>query len=105
MLRIIREGSGKKFVNKVEQITFSGRYAAERGKTVYYITERCVFRLTRDGVELLEIAPGVDLEQDILAQMEFKPILADQPRLMDGRIFWDGAMGLCHGYHSGKGEL
>lgn len=105
VLRIIREGSGKKFVNKVEQITFSGRYAAERGKTVYYITERCVFRLTRDGVELLEIAPGVDLERDILAQMEFKPILADQPRLMDGRIFWDRAMGLCHGYHSGKGEL
>ncbi len=93
-LRIIKEGKVKKFLEKVEHVTFSGRYAAKNNTPVLYITERAVFQLTPDGLELLEIAPGIDLERDVLALMEFKPIIKKNPRLMDARIFADGPMGL-----------
>ncbi len=92
-LRIEREGKSKKFVNEVEHRTFSGPYAAQAGKQVLYVTERCVFQLTRDGMELVEIAPGVDLRRDILERMDFEPIVRE-PRLMDDRIFRDEPMGL-----------
>lgn len=72
-LKIIREGRVKKFLNQVEQITFSGDYALKMDQEVVYITERAVFKLTSAGLELVEITPGVDLEKDILAQMDFKP--------------------------------
>jgi propionate CoA-transferase len=85
-LRIVREGGVKKFVNDVEQITFSGEIARKNNLEVVYITERCVFRLTQEGVELTEIAPGMDLEKDILACMDFKPIIKN-PKTMDPRIF------------------
>ena len=78
---------------KRQQVTFSGAYAAERSQTVLYVTERCVFRHTSHGLELIEIAPGIDLERDILAHMAFRP-LVDQPELMDGRIFRPEPMGL-----------
>ena len=65
-LHIIKEGSLKKFVIDVEHRTFSGSYAVKRGQSVLYVTERCVFELAQDGLELIEIAPGVDLERDIL---------------------------------------
>jgi propionate CoA-transferase len=93
-LRIKQEGREQKFLNQVEQITFSGKYAAMRGQPVLYVTERCVFTLTKDGMELTEIAPGVDLEKDILAKMEFKPVMKTPPKLMDPRIFMGEAMGL-----------
>jgi propionate CoA-transferase len=87
-LRILREGQQRKFLQQVEQVTFSGPYAAQKGQEVLYITERCVFRLTPDGLELCEIAPGIDLEDDILAHLAFKPILPPGgPALMDERIF------------------
>jgi propionate CoA-transferase len=86
-LLIKQEGREQKFLNHVEQITFSGKYATMRRQPVLYITERCVFSLTRDGMELVEIAPGVDLERDILARMEFKPVMKNPPKLMDHRIF------------------
>jgi len=70
-LRILRDGSIKKFVERVEHVTFSGEVARASGKGVLYVTERCVFRLTRDGLELAEIAPGIDIERDILAKMDF----------------------------------
>jgi propionate CoA-transferase len=92
-LRIVKEGGVKKFVADVEQITFSGETARKNGLEVLYITERCVFRLTRDGIELTEIAPGMDLKKDILAYMDFKPIVKDL-RTMDPRIFKLPAMGL-----------
>jgi propionate CoA-transferase len=92
-LLIERDGQHQKFVDEVNHRTFSGSYAAEHDKDVLYITERCVFRLTRDGLELTEVAPGVDLERDILAKMAFKPIVR-QPREMDHRIFRSGPMGL-----------
>ncbi len=59
-----------------------------------YVTERCVFSLCEDGLELVEIAPGIDLEKDIISQMGFKPIMKKQPRLMDARIFRSAPMGL-----------
>ncbi len=92
-LKIIQEGSLKKIVREVEQITFSGKTAQQGEQQVFYVTERCVFRLTREGVELIEIAPGIDLEKDILTQMEFKPIMKNV-RLMDERIFKLPPMGL-----------
>jgi propionate CoA-transferase len=92
-LRIERDGKARKFVHEVEHRTFSGPYAAQAGKQVLYITERCVLQLTRDGMELVEIAPGVDLRRDILERMDFEPIVRS-PRLMDSRLFRDEPMGL-----------
>ena len=85
-LRIVKEGGVKKFVSEVEQVTFSGNTARMNNLDVVFITERCVFTLAEDGVELTEIAPGVDLEKDILAYMDFKPIVKN-PKTMDERIF------------------
>lgn len=92
-LRILKDGFQRKFINTVEHRTFSGRLAAERGQRVLYITERCVFRLTGDGLELIEIAPGVDLERDILGRMDFDPLIR-APRLMDKALFASGPLGL-----------
>ncbi len=96
-LRIQREGEARKFVAAVEHRTFSGAYAAERGQAVLYVTERCVFRLIPEGLELIEIAPGVDLDRDILAHMDFRPVMRAPPALMDPRIFAPGSMGLRAG--------
>ena len=94
MLRILQDGQAQKFVNAVEHRTFSGPQAVKWGKTVLYITERCVFRLCEAGLELIEIAPGVDLQRDILDKMAFKPVMDRPPVLMDARIFQDAPMGL-----------
>jgi propionate CoA-transferase len=93
-LTIDQEGTVRKFVDAVEHVTFSGRYAQLRKQPVLYVTERCVFSLGQDGIELVEIAPGVDMEKDILALMDFKPIIKGSPRLMDERIFKPEPMGL-----------
>ena len=85
-LKIVKEGGVKKFVSDVEQVTFSGNTARLNNLDVVFITERCVFTLTGEGVELTEIAPGVDLEKDILAYMDFKPVVKT-PKKMDERIF------------------
>ncbi len=94
-LKILKEGEVKKFVKAVEHKTFSGEYASQVGQTVMYITERAVFVLTKEGLELTEIAPGVDLKKDVLDLLEFKPILRGTPKLMDPRIFADKPMGLA----------
>ncbi|WP_415838239.1 acyl CoA:acetate/3-ketoacid CoA transferase, partial [Polaromonas hydrogenivorans] len=86
-LHIVRDGKTVKFVREVEHRTFSGPLAARRGQPVLFITERCVFRLVEGGLELTEIAPGIDLARDVLAQMEFAPLIKAPPRLMDARIF------------------
>ena len=96
-LRILREGTSRKFVSEIEHRTFSGKYAAARKRVVLYITERCVFSLCEEGLELVEIAPGVDLMNDILAQMDFAPIMRRPLRLMDERIFLPEPMGLRDG--------
>jgi len=95
-LRILQEGRERKFLKQVEQITFSGKYGAMRGQPVLYVTERCVFTLTKEGMELTEIAPGVELEKDILSRMDFMPVMKTPPKLMDARIFQSGSMGLKH---------
>lgn len=76
-LRIIREGRVKKFVPEVEQVSFSGRVAREAGRQVIIVTERAVFRLGPEGVELTEVAPGIDLDRDVLDQMRFLPIVRE----------------------------
>ena len=92
-IRIEQEGRAVKFREAVEQVTFSGARAARLGQPVLYVTERCVFELTPDGLALTEIAPGVDLERDILAHMAFRPLIGEL-REMDARIFADEPMGL-----------
>ncbi|CAN2533280.1 Acetate+CoA-transferase+YdiF [Methylocapsa aurea] len=92
-VKIIKEGRARKFLKFVEQVTFSGKYAQKREQPVIYVTERCVFQLTKDGLELIEVAPGIDIERDILPHMDFKPIVK-HPILMDKRIFVDEPMGL-----------
>jgi propionate CoA-transferase len=92
-LRILNEGASAKFVREVEHRTFSGEYSVRRGQPVLYVTERCVFKLTPDGLELIEVAPGIDIERDILAQMQFRPIIRS-PSTMDKRIFAPGPLGL-----------
>jgi len=93
-LTVVQEGRQKKFVKAVEQITFSGSYAVKTGQPVLYITERAVFELRADGVYLTEIAPGIDLENDILAHMDFVPKMEGAPALMADRIFREDPMGL-----------
>jgi len=92
-VHVVRDGPGRKFVTEVEQRTFAGQYAAQRGKEVLYVTERCVFKLRAEGLELIEVAPGVDLQRDILDRMDFRPIV-NAPSLMDARIFGVAPMGL-----------
>jgi len=93
-LNIVNEGKIKKLVNKVEHITFSGDYGRTSGQQIMYVTERAVFELRPEGVTLIEIAPGVDLEKDVLAQMEFKPLVSPDLKQMDPRIFKDEKMGI-----------
>ncbi len=93
-LNIVKEGKIKKLVNKVEHITFSGEYGRTSGQKILYVTERAVFELRPEGITLTEIAPGVDLEKDVLAQMEFKPLIAPDLKQMDARIFNEPAMGI-----------
>ncbi|HVO18634.1 MAG TPA: acyl CoA:acetate/3-ketoacid CoA transferase [Anaeromyxobacter sp.] len=93
-LHIDREGDIVKFVKQVEHVTFSGRTAREKRQQVLYVTERCVLGLGPDGLELLEVAPGIDVRRDILERMAFAPMIRGEPRLMDGRIFRAEPMGL-----------
>ncbi len=87
-------GGARKFVRAVEQRTFSGREALRRGQPVLYVTERAVFGLHDDGIELLEVAPGLDLERDVLAHMDFRPVIARDPLPMDHALFADAPIGL-----------
>jgi propionate CoA-transferase len=90
-----RDGAIQKFVSRVEQISFNGQAAAARGTPVLYITERAVFALTPEGVELREVAPGVDVGRDVVGHMGFTPRMPTPPKPMDPRIFQDGKMGLA----------
>ena len=93
-LDIVKDGGSIKFKKALEQVTYSGEYAAEAGQEALYVTERAVFKLTPKGIMLTEIAPGVDLQRDILDKMEFRPLIAEEVKEMDSRIFRDEKMGL-----------
>ena len=93
-LIINQEGAVHKFLKNIDQITFSGTFAREHQQTVLYITERCVFQLGDEGLVLTEIAPGIDLQKDVLAQMDFEPIVSPDLKMMDTRIFKDECMGM-----------
>ena len=92
-LEIIQEGSIKKFVSEVEQITFAGKYA-KPSQDIWYITERCVFRLINGKMTIVEIAPGIDLQRDVLDCMDFEPSIAKDLKLMNPDIFNDTWGGL-----------
>lgn len=85
-LTVLREGDARKFVREVEQLCFNAARARQRGQHVLYVTERAVFQATGDGLELMEIAPGIDLERDILAPMEFRPVIR-RARPMPDHVF------------------
>ena len=93
-LHILKEGRNRKFVSQVQQVTYSGEYGSSIGQDVTYVTERAVFKLTREGLMLTEVAPGINLQKDVLDQMGFEPILSKNLGLMDPRIFTDAKMGL-----------
>jgi propionate CoA-transferase len=94
-VRVVREGALHKFVPRVREISFNGRIARERGQQVRYVTDRAVFALEDDGLVLIEVAPGIDVERDVLGQMGFRPRVADQLPTMDPRLYATGPMGLA----------
>ena len=87
LVNIKKEGKHKKFIKDVEHITFSGEYAVEKKQNILYVTERAVFKLTSKGPMVTEIAPGIDLEKDILSKMDFRPIISGRLKTMPPRIF------------------
>ena len=93
-LRIVKEGKNKKFIPEVEHVTFSGRRARELKQNVLYITERAVLRLEPEGLTVIEIAPGIDLERDVLGQAEIPLRVSEALKTMDGRLFQPGSFGL-----------
>lgn|SRR5574341_238221 len=93
-LQIIRDGPVSKFVTSVFRVVFSGREATKYGHEILYVTERAVFRLTAHGLVLEEVAPGVDVDRDIMAKMEFAPTVSSSMKEMDERVFWKGCMGI-----------
>jgi propionate CoA-transferase len=94
-MHIVRDGPQAKLVDKVQQITYSGRYGSERHQRVLYVTERAVFRLGDNGVELIEIAPGIDVERDVIGRMGFRPRVSPALKVMDQRLFRPEPVGLA----------
>ncbi|WP_085524469.1 acyl CoA:acetate/3-ketoacid CoA transferase [Tuberibacillus sp. Marseille-P3662] len=93
-LKITKEGTKKKFINHVGQITFSGEYARNREQPVYFVTERAVFQLSFKGLELIEYAPGIDVEKDIISQMDFKPHISPELKPMPTELFKDSLLNI-----------
>jgi propionate CoA-transferase len=102
VLRIVAEGSLPKFVESVDEISFSGAMAGQRGQQVRYITERAVFELDEDGITLIEVAEGIDPERDVIAHMGFVPRIADPLATTDPRVFSTGPMGLSDDFGVGR---
>ena len=93
-LKIIQEGKHRKFLKEVEQVTFSADYARKKGQKVLYITERAVFSLGKNGIKLVEIAPGINLEKDVLSKMEFTPEISPELKIMEPVLFQEMPMGI-----------
>jgi propionate CoA-transferase len=96
-LRILREGRHRKFIGRIEQISYNATFAAEQGRVALFVTERALFRATAGGLELIEVAPGIDIARDILAHMDFRPSIASDLKVMDARLFRPEPMGLAAG--------
>jgi propionate CoA-transferase len=94
-VRIVNEGTMAKFVPSVREVSFNGHLARQRGQQVRYITDRAVFALDDDGLVLIEIAPGVELERDVLSRMGFRPRVAEDLKTVDARVYATGPMGLA----------
>lgn len=101
-IQIKQEGKFEKMVPECSEITFSGEQALKQGQEVVFITERAVFTLTEEGVVLTEAAPGVDVKKDIIDQMGFEPIISENLKQMDQRIFTDGVMGIYDEFMKGS---
>lgn len=97
-IKVTNSGKFKKFVKNVQQITFSGEYALKQNQQVLYITERAVFELTNEGLKLIEIAPGIDLEKDVLSMMEFHPIISQNLKTISKRVFKNELLGLAKSF-------
>jgi propionate CoA-transferase len=93
-LRIVSEGRHSKFVGAIEQVCYNASFAEREGRTALFVTERCVFRTARGTIELIEIAPGIDVQRDILDRMAFRPEISNELRTMDARLFSPEPMGL-----------
>ncbi len=93
-VKIVKEGSEKKLVKKVAQVSFNGEIARKKGQKVLFVTERAVFELRKDGPVLIEIAPGIDLKKDVLDQMDFKPIIAENLKVSLSSLYQDAQYGL-----------
>ena len=106
-LRIVQEGRHRKFVDRIEHVSYSAPFAAQEGRTAVFVTERAVFRSVDGALELIEIAPGIDLEKDVLAHMGFRPRIAAELKRMDKRLFAQGPMNLRHDMdaRAGRGAL
>jgi propionate CoA-transferase len=94
-VRVVREGSLHKFVPRVREVSFNGPLARERGQEVRYVTDRAVFALDDEGLVLVEVAPGIDVERDVLGRMGFRPRVAEDLRRTDPRVYAAGPMGLA----------
>lgn len=104
-LQLLNKGTLHKMVNQVQQITFKGRYSVEKGQEVLYVTERAVFRLVAQGIELIEIAPGVNLHDDILGLMDFKPLISPNLKEMNPTIFLDTPLNLKENFKQRANSL
>ncbi|HWL25214.1 MAG TPA: acyl CoA:acetate/3-ketoacid CoA transferase, partial [Ureibacillus sp.] len=104
-LKIISEGKHRKFLKNVKQITFSGKYAREHNQLVYYVTERAVFKLSQEGVELIEYAPGIDIERDILSNMDFMPIISPNLKEMPKELFHHSVMNISNAFNGQKSAV
>ncbi|MGL4569021.1 MAG: CoA-transferase, partial [Fusobacteriaceae bacterium] len=86
-LEIVKEGKYQKFCKHVDEISASGEFAIDTDQEILYVTERCVFQLTKRGMEIIEVAPGLDLEKDIMELMPFRPVISENLKEMDQRLF------------------
>lgn len=93
-LHVNKEGSIIKCVKKLQQISYNGNIARKKGQKMHYVTERAVFELRPEGLTLIEIAPGIDLQTQVLDMMEFKPLISENLKEMDSAIYSDGPFGL-----------
>lgn len=101
-LTVVKEGRHRKFVDRIEQVSYSAPFAAREGRTALFVTERAVLRVVEGALELIEIAPGIDLEKDVLRHMGFAPRMASGLKLMDKRLFSPAPMNLRAGIDAGR---